>query len=75
VTRLPALSARELVRRLRRFGYEIDHQSGSHIILRHTDPPHRRLTVPNHSTIAKGTLRAILRHAGISVDELGAQQS
>jgi predicted RNA binding protein YcfA (HicA-like mRNA interferase family) len=70
VTRLPVLSGRELVQRLRGFGYEVERQSGSHIILRHTDPPHRRLTVPNHKTIAKGTLRAILRHAGISVADL-----
>ncbi len=70
MTRLPVLSGRELVQRLRGFGYEVERQSGSHIILRHTDPPHRRLTVPNHKTIAKGTLRAILRHAGISVADL-----
>ncbi|MCH7490625.1 MAG: type II toxin-antitoxin system HicA family toxin [Gemmatimonadetes bacterium] len=60
----------ELVRRLRRFGYEVDRQTGSHIILRHADPPHRRITVPNHKTIAKGTLRTILRHAQISVEEI-----
>ena len=66
MTRLPVLSGRQLVQRLRRFGYEVERQSGSHIILRHTDPPYRRLTVPAHKTIANGTLRAILRHAGIS---------
>jgi predicted RNA binding protein YcfA (HicA-like mRNA interferase family) len=71
VTRLPVLSGKQLVQRLRRFGYELDHQSGSHIILRHTDLPHRRLTVPIHRTIARGTLRAILRHAGVGVAELG----
>ncbi len=70
MTRLPPLSGAELVRRLRRFGYEVDRQTGSHIILRHADPPHRRITVPNHKTIAKGTLRAILRHAQISVEEI-----
>jgi predicted RNA binding protein YcfA (HicA-like mRNA interferase family) len=32
-------------------------------------PPHRRLTVPDHKEIAKGTLRKIIREAGLSVDE------
>ena len=70
MTRLPVLSGQELVTLLRRLGYEVDRQTGSHIVLRNSKPPHRRLTVPNHRTIAKGTLRAILRHAGIQVDEL-----
>jgi predicted RNA binding protein YcfA (HicA-like mRNA interferase family) len=74
VTRLPVLSGDELVRIFARFGYEIDRQSGSHVILRHPTPPHRRLTVPRHRTIAKGTLRAILRHAGITVDQLIARR-
>lgn len=47
-----------------------DHQTGSHIILRQSAEPHRRLTVPNHREIAKGTPRAIIRDAGISVEEL-----
>ncbi len=70
MTRLPSLSGRELCRVLAKFGYEIDHQTGSHLILRNRMPPHRRLTVPNHKEISKGTLRAILRQAGLSVEEL-----
>jgi len=72
VTKLPVVSAREVVSALQRNGYEIDHQTGSHLILRHADPPHRRLTVPNHKEIAKGTLRSIIRDAGLSVDEFAA---
>jgi predicted RNA binding protein YcfA (HicA-like mRNA interferase family) len=37
--------------------------------MRKEKPPHRRLTVPNHKEIAKGTLRSILRQAGLTVDE------
>jgi predicted RNA binding protein YcfA (HicA-like mRNA interferase family) len=33
-------------------------------------PPHRRLSVPNHKELAKGTLRAIVRQAGLTVEEL-----
>jgi predicted RNase H-like HicB family nuclease len=36
------------------------------------NPPHRRLTVPDHDEIAKGTLRSILRQAGLAVEELKA---
>ena len=53
----------------RRLGYEVDRQKGSHIILRQSLPPHRRLTVPDHREIAKGTLRSLIREAGISVEE------
>jgi len=50
-------------------GFVVDHQTGSHIILRQTAAPHRRLTIPNHQEIAKGTLRAIIRQAGLSREE------
>lgn len=33
-------------------------------MLRHKDPPHRRLTIPKHKEIAKGTLRAIIKEPG-----------
>ena len=39
------------------------------MILRHQSPPHRRLTVPDHNEVAKGTLRAIMRQAGLTVKE------
>lgn len=32
-------------------------------------PPHRRLVVPDHRVIAKGTLRALIRDAGLTTDE------
>jgi predicted RNA binding protein YcfA (HicA-like mRNA interferase family) len=59
-----------LCKALEKIGYQIDHQTGSHIVLRNENHPYRRLTVPNHKEIAKGTLRAIVRQAGISVEEL-----
>ncbi len=39
------------------------------MILRNSVSPFRRLTVPNHREVAKGTLRAIIREAGLTVDE------
>jgi predicted RNA binding protein YcfA (HicA-like mRNA interferase family) len=50
-------------------GYYVDHQTGSHIILRNEYYPYRRLSVPNHKEVAKGTLRSIIREAGLTVDE------
>ena len=66
---LPRVSGREVVKALGKLGYERDRQRGSHIILRQAHPPHRRLEVPDHDEIAKGTMRALIREAGLTVDE------
>lgn len=66
---LPRASGREVVKALIKVGYEQDRQRGSHIILRQIISPHRRIVVPDHSEVAKGTLRAIIRQAGLTVDE------
>lgn len=67
--KLPVLSGFEVVKALGKIGYAIDHQTGSHLILRQREELHRRLVVPKHKEIAKGTLRAIIRQAGLTVDE------
>ena len=67
MSRLPVCSGAAAVKAFRRLGYEVDHQTGSHIILRH--PSQRRLTVPNHRELAKGTLRALIREAGLSKEQ------
>jgi predicted RNA binding protein YcfA (HicA-like mRNA interferase family) len=69
VTRLPVISGRDAVKAFRKMGYELDHQTGSHMILRRRVPPHRRLTIPDHKALAKGTLRALIREAGLTVEE------
>lgn len=69
MTRLPGISGRAAVRAFERLGYAVDRQRGSHVILRQIAAPHRRLTVPDHKTIAKGTLRALIRQAGLTVQE------
>ena len=70
MSKLPSISGREIVKAMSKLGYEFDRQRGSHIILRQTAAPHRRLTVPDHREVAKGTLRSIMREAGVTVDEL-----
>ena len=69
---LPLVSGREVVKALRKLGYEQDRQRGSHIVLRQVTYPHRRIIVPDHAEVAKGTLRAIIREAGLTVDEFKA---
>ena len=66
---LPVVSGREVVKALGKIEYALDRQRGSHMILRQQNPPHRRLTVPDHREVAKGTLRAIIRQAGLTVEE------
>jgi len=68
VTALPVVSGRQAVKALEKMGYAFDRQRGSHIILRQQNPPHRRLTVPDHKEVAQGTLRAIIRQAGLTVE-------
>jgi predicted RNA binding protein YcfA (HicA-like mRNA interferase family) len=72
VSNLPRVSGREVVKALERVGYDRDRQRGSHIILRHRHYPHRRIVVPDHKEVAKGTLRAIIRESGLTVDEFKA---
>lgn len=69
MTRLPVVSGKDAVAAFKKLGYELDHQTGSHMILRQKVSPFRRLTIPNHREIAKGTLRAIIRQAGLTVEE------
>ncbi len=59
--KLPTLSGNDLTKVLDKLGYRLDHQTGSHMILRNEDVPHRRLTIPNHKELSKGTLRTIIR--------------
>jgi predicted RNA binding protein YcfA (HicA-like mRNA interferase family) len=63
--RLKRLSGPEVVSILRKFGFEIISQRGSHIKLRRTGPAGQKktLTIPNHSELDTGTCRAIVRQA------------
>jgi len=67
--RLSGFKYREVARRLRAFGFEFDRTGpGSHEVWRHSATG-RKVTVPHHARdMAEGTLHAILREAGIEVD-------
>ena len=68
MSRLPVISGRECVRALERGGFYVRRQTGSHLILRR-DEPFAQVVVPNHKVLDRGTLRAIIRHADLSVGE------
>ena len=71
MTRLPALTPADVIRKLRRAGFVFDRQAkGSHELWYHP-ATHRRTVVPNHpgKDLPAGTLRAIIREAGLSVEE------
>lgn len=69
---LPQVSGQQVVSALAKLGYAKDRQKGSHMLLRQAIYPHRRLVVPDHKEIAKGTLRAIIKQAGLTVEEFNA---
>jgi len=68
--RLAGFSADEVIRKLRRAGFVFDRQArGSHEIWWNPQT-HARTTVPHHrGDLPEGTLRAILRQAGLSIEE------
>ncbi len=68
--RLPALPPRDVVRGLERAGFVVHHVKGSHYYLKHPTRPALRVSVPFHrKDLPRGTLRAIIRQAGLSVEE------
>ena len=69
-SKLPVVSGKEVIKALRKIGYEAVRQKGSHIRLRDaSDPSHKPLTIPDHKEIKPGLLRKIIRDANLSVED------
>ena len=68
MSRLPRISGRECIKALERAGFQFVRQKGSHIALLREEP-FTQLVVPDHKELDRGTLRAIIRQAGLSVEE------
>jgi predicted RNA binding protein YcfA (HicA-like mRNA interferase family) len=66
---LPQVAGAEAVRALQRAGFEPHHRKGSHVTMKQAAEPHRRVVIPMHDPIRRGTLRAIIRDAGLTVEE------
>jgi len=71
MTKLPSYTAREVIKKRRKAGFVFDRQAkGSHEMW-YNPTTKRRTTIPNHQgvDIPKGTLKAIIKEAGLSVEE------
>ena len=67
--KLPVLKAKQVVDALLRAGFSVRRQTGSHIII-FKSGLNRPITVPVHTNdIPQGTLRAIIRQAGLTIEE------
>ncbi len=71
MAQLPVISGAKAVRAFEKAGWRQDRQRGSHVVML---KPGRNvsLSVPQHREIAPGTLRAMIRSAGMTVDEFVA---
>jgi predicted RNA binding protein YcfA (HicA-like mRNA interferase family) len=67
----PVVSGAEAVKAFQRAGWRIDRQRGSHVVLLKAGHI-ASLSVPQHPELAPGTLRALIRAAGLNVEEFAA---
>lgn len=68
MSKLPAVSGAECIKALGRAGFVTYRTRGSHATMVRDTPP-AQTTIPLHKELDKGTLRAIIRQAGLTVDE------
>jgi predicted RNA binding protein YcfA (HicA-like mRNA interferase family) len=64
--KLPRVSGAETVRALKRLGFSVARQRGSHIVLRRGTSG---CVVPNHRELKTGTLSGVLKQAGVTAEE------
>jgi len=64
---IPVLRPREVVKAFEKLGWEVSRQRGSHIILTKTGHI-ATLSVPNHPTVARGTLRSLITRSGMTIE-------
>lgn len=68
MSRLPVISGADWVKAFEQIGFVVDRQRGSHIILVRVNP-RTTITVTNHKELDRGTLRAVIRQAELTVEE------
>jgi len=73
-SRLPSLTAQQVIRALERGGFLVVRVKGSHHIMEHAQDPSRRTTVPLHKgkDLPRGLVRKIINDVGLTVDEFQA---
>ena len=68
----PVLSGRKVVRVFEKLGGQVARQRGSHVIMVKNGEM-ATLSIPDHKEVARGTLRSLIRTAGITVEEFCEQ--
>jgi predicted RNA binding protein YcfA (HicA-like mRNA interferase family) len=68
MSKLPVISGRECIKALEKAGFYFKRQEGSHVVMRRDDP-FGQVVVPDRKELDRGTLKAIIRQAGLSSKE------
>ncbi|MCK5149659.1 type II toxin-antitoxin system HicA family toxin [Candidatus Pacearchaeota archaeon] len=69
--KIPQISGKELIKKLRKFGFVVTRQKGSHIRLeKNTENKTIKITIPNHQILKKGTLNQIIKSIGLTAEEI-----
>jgi len=69
--KMPVVSGKKLIKALRKYGFWVERQRGSHVRLKYKSLDKTiKLTIPLHDPLKKGTSNRILKDAGMSVEEL-----
>jgi len=70
VPKLPVVSGKEVIKALSKIGFKHVRTSGSHAILnKQTEKGKITIPVPLHRELAKGTLKSIMKQAGLSLED------
>jgi predicted RNA binding protein YcfA (HicA-like mRNA interferase family) len=68
---MSSINSKNLLKFLKKKGFYIHHQVGSHIVLKHEKDDSKRVTLPMHNEdIKPGTFSSILKQAGIDKKEV-----
>ena len=68
MVKLPVLSGIKVVKAFAKKGWKPVRQTGSHVIMMRDDSI-VTLSIPQHKTVKRGTLRALIKDAGLTVEE------
>ena len=68
MTRLANISGKEAVKAFEKAGWRTVGQVGSHLVMAKAGM-RANLSIPQHKELSVGTLRALIRHAGMTVEE------
>ena len=72
MAKLPSVSSRKVVKAFSAIGWKVVRRESSHIIMV-KEGHEATLSVPDHNPVAKGTLRSLLRSAGLTVKEFASR--